>query len=187
MVLVTDSKRPQPLWKPPPTACLTATRVASEAPSLLMHPWPPQHNSNPSENCSRYCHPSEHGHACVPRHREPTNVLQLLHACPAGIYWKRGGIRLFKSWTLVRLEERRGEGGGGGRGLAGPPLLLCSPLPRRQRRHKFFLSLNPLVPKARKKILPQTVEGEEGGHSLLLVVSRSGTSLLPRAPLVGRC
>ena len=37
MVLVTDSNRPQPLWQPPSTACPTATRVASEAPSLLMH------------------------------------------------------------------------------------------------------------------------------------------------------
>ena len=26
----------------------------------------------------------------------------------AGMYWKRGGICLFKSWTLVRL---RGSGG----------------------------------------------------------------------------
>ena len=26
----------------------------------------------------------------------------------AGMYWKRGGIRLFKSWTLLRL---RGSGG----------------------------------------------------------------------------
>ena len=34
---VTDSTRPQPLWQPPPTACLTAF----EAPSLLMHPPPP--------------------------------------------------------------------------------------------------------------------------------------------------
>ena len=23
---------------------------------------------------------------------------------PPGMYWKRGGIRLFKSWTLVRLR-----------------------------------------------------------------------------------
>ena len=30
-----DSTRPQPLWRPPPTACLTA----SEALSLLMRPW----------------------------------------------------------------------------------------------------------------------------------------------------
>ena len=31
--------RPQPLWQPPPTACLTASGAASEVPSLLMHPW----------------------------------------------------------------------------------------------------------------------------------------------------
>ena len=36
---VTDSNRPQPLWQPPPTACLTASGAASEAPSLQMHPW----------------------------------------------------------------------------------------------------------------------------------------------------
>ena len=28
----------QPLWRPPPTACLTASGAASEVPSLLMHP-----------------------------------------------------------------------------------------------------------------------------------------------------
>ena len=35
---VTDSNRPRPLWQPPPTAHLTASGAASEAPSLLMHP-----------------------------------------------------------------------------------------------------------------------------------------------------
>ena len=39
MAFVTDSNRPQPLWQPPPTACLTASGAASEVPSLLMHPW----------------------------------------------------------------------------------------------------------------------------------------------------
>ena len=38
MAFVTDSNRPQPLWQPPPTACLTAAGAASEAPSLLLHP-----------------------------------------------------------------------------------------------------------------------------------------------------
>ena len=33
--IVTDSNCPQPFWQPPPTACLTASGVASEAPSLL--------------------------------------------------------------------------------------------------------------------------------------------------------
>ena len=36
----TDSNRPQPLRQPPPTACLTASGAASEAPSPLMHPYP---------------------------------------------------------------------------------------------------------------------------------------------------
>ena len=39
MAFVTDSNRPQPLRQPPPTACLTTSRAASEVPSLLMHPW----------------------------------------------------------------------------------------------------------------------------------------------------
>ena len=39
MAFVTDSNRPQPLWQPPPTACLAASGAASEVPSLLMHPW----------------------------------------------------------------------------------------------------------------------------------------------------
>ena len=38
---VIDSNRPQPLRQPPPTACVTASGAASEAPSLLMHPWMP--------------------------------------------------------------------------------------------------------------------------------------------------
>ena len=40
MTLATDRNRPQPLWQPPPTACLTASGAASEVPSLLMHPCP---------------------------------------------------------------------------------------------------------------------------------------------------
>ena len=39
MAFITDRNRPQPRWQPPPTACLTASAAASEAPSLLMHPW----------------------------------------------------------------------------------------------------------------------------------------------------
>ena len=36
--IVADSNRPQPLWQPPPTACLTASGAASEVPSLPMQP-----------------------------------------------------------------------------------------------------------------------------------------------------
>ena len=39
MAFVTDRNRPQPLWQPPPTACLTACGAASESPALLMHRW----------------------------------------------------------------------------------------------------------------------------------------------------
>ena len=38
---VTDSNRSQPLWRPPATACPTDAGAASEAPSLLPHPCPP--------------------------------------------------------------------------------------------------------------------------------------------------
>ena len=38
MAFATDSNRPQPLWQPPPTACLTASGATSEVPSRLMHP-----------------------------------------------------------------------------------------------------------------------------------------------------
>ena len=43
MAFVTDSNRHQPLWQPPPTACVTASEAPSDAPSLLMHPRPPPH------------------------------------------------------------------------------------------------------------------------------------------------
>ena len=33
----TDSNRPQPLWQPPPTACVTASGAASEVPSVPIH------------------------------------------------------------------------------------------------------------------------------------------------------
>ena len=39
MAFVTDSNRPQPLWQPPPTACLTAAGAASVVPSLQIPPW----------------------------------------------------------------------------------------------------------------------------------------------------
>ena len=38
MAFVTDSNRPQPLWQPPPTACLRVCGAASEVLSLLIHP-----------------------------------------------------------------------------------------------------------------------------------------------------
>ena len=37
MEFVTDSNRPQPFWRPPPTACLTISGATFEAPSLLMN------------------------------------------------------------------------------------------------------------------------------------------------------
>ena len=40
MACVTDSNRPQPLWPPPPTACLTASGAASEVLCPLLHPCP---------------------------------------------------------------------------------------------------------------------------------------------------
>ena len=39
IAVVPGSNRPQPLWQPPPTACLTASGAASEVPALPMHPW----------------------------------------------------------------------------------------------------------------------------------------------------
>ena len=39
MAFVTDRNRPQPLWQPPPTACLAASGAAPEALSLPMHHW----------------------------------------------------------------------------------------------------------------------------------------------------
>ena len=38
---LTDDNHPQPLWQPPPTACLPAPGAASEVLSLLMHSPPP--------------------------------------------------------------------------------------------------------------------------------------------------
>ena len=40
MAFVANSNRPQPLSRPPPTACPTASGAASRVPSLLMHPCP---------------------------------------------------------------------------------------------------------------------------------------------------
>ena len=37
MAFVTDSNRPQRLWQPPATACLTASGAVSEVPYILMH------------------------------------------------------------------------------------------------------------------------------------------------------
>ena len=39
LAFVADSNRLQPLWQPPPTACLTASGASSEVPLLVMHPW----------------------------------------------------------------------------------------------------------------------------------------------------
>ena len=59
----------------------------------------------------------------------------------AGTYWKRGG--------------------GGGGGWPDTPSSHGHPHPG---AFAFFVSSNPLAPKARKETLPPTVEGEEGGR-----------------------
>ena len=58
MGFVTDSNRPQPLWQPPPTTCLTASGATSDVPSLLIHPcpWHPlQPPSPPKEHWAIAC------------------------------------------------------------------------------------------------------------------------------------
>ena len=55
MAFVTDSNRPQPPWQPPPTACLTASGAASEAPSLLLHPCPDPPPLNPPSSDPQTC------------------------------------------------------------------------------------------------------------------------------------
>ena len=107
---VTDSNRPQPLWQPPPTACLTASGAASEAPPLLTHPPPPNHRfdtpmrtvppslrsagspSAPSRPCVRHEQQPLRAPPQVPRLRPPP-------LCP-----------------------RRGRGVGYGNGTRGVPL-----------------------------------------------------------------
>ena len=49
-----DSNRPQPLWQPPPTACLPVPGAASGVPSLLMHPWPAQELEKDPSALGRY-------------------------------------------------------------------------------------------------------------------------------------
>ena len=67
--------------------------------------------------------------------------------------------------------------------MAGPPPYppMVPPTLAPRAPEIFFFSLNPLVPKTGKKILPQTVEGEEGGGiaggGSPMVASRSNTSL----------
>ena len=80
------------------------------------------------------------------------------------------------------LEGRKGGGcNGGGRGGGGwpdpslllwfPPVVPPTPAPKAQEN---FLSLNPLAPKAWKKILPQTVvEEERGGGGLMTTLGWS--------------
>ena len=62
------------------------------------------------------------------------------------MYWKRAG------------------GGGGGVGRTPPPPMV-PPDPGAEGAGNFFLRRNPLAPKARKKNLAQTVEGEEGSRA----------------------
>ena len=57
MAFLTDSNRPQLLWRPPPTACQNASGTASEAPALLMHPWPrPKHRARGGDRVGRVRH-----------------------------------------------------------------------------------------------------------------------------------
>ena len=56
-----------------------------------------------------------------------------------------------------RRERRRGWGWPDPPSSYGPPNLGA-------KGGKFFFRLNPLAPKERKKTLPQTVEGDEGGR-----------------------
>ena len=58
MAFVTDSNRPQSLWQPPPTACLSASGTAFDVPSFLMHPFP--HSNCLKLQCFRSC-----GCSCV--------------------------------------------------------------------------------------------------------------------------
>ena len=95
-----------------------------------------------------------------------------------------------KTWAKLFLNCE----GRGGLGVDPPthrpssPLLLWSPRPRRQRRQKMLLKLNPLVPKARKKMWPQTLErgggGLEGAGGLLLrlAAALSGRALHASRP-----
>ena len=62
-----------------------------------------------------FCHRRRTAQACRCGARGPAAARTLRRMLRAGVhwpgaemYWKRGGIRLFKSWTLVRL---RGSGG----------------------------------------------------------------------------
>ena len=79
MAFVTDSNRPQPLWQPPPTACLTS----SEAPSLLMHPWVAPPPPPPSRaDCARQKWCAEGGHPSRPsRQPKPRSDPQRVGVC----------------------------------------------------------------------------------------------------------
>ena len=72
----TDSNHPQPLWQPPPTACLTASRATSEVPSLLMHPG----GGGGSTVFKPYATSNAAVYLCIEIHEEH---LGLLHVRPA--------------------------------------------------------------------------------------------------------
>ena len=92
MTFVTDSNRPQPLWQPPPAACLTASGAASEAPSLPIHPcqrhtaW---HTGAAHGGCQRPVHEGSQEHM-----GSAERASHLLTACgddrPPGLALRRG-------------------------------------------------------------------------------------------------
>ena len=76
--LVSDSNRTQPLWQPPPTACLTASGAPAVAPSLLMHPCPEPHIPHPSRPLHTRTHTSTH--SCLPPSPSPLSPPPTLSA-----------------------------------------------------------------------------------------------------------
>ena len=70
IAFVTGSNDPQPLWQPPPSACLTASGAASKVPPLLMHPWGPP---PPPTFLEVTAHPQTVIHLCCTRQHLPLN------------------------------------------------------------------------------------------------------------------
>ena len=133
---VTDSNRPQPLWQPPPTACLTASRAASEVPSLLLHPWGgrggvriladgPGHKATPtgSGHCSPRAQPQAHGHRRRARRRSSRCKERNCGRPPALPYRRRS------AWESFSAPRRHWHGRRVPRLPPPPPLHTCEALP----------------------------------------------------------